>query len=134
MEWWVIPILIVVAFIFYLIGKLIAERTFKDREREIRADAANRSRAVIGGQFSEQLAPFLPDFPYKPTEVKFLGKPVDFIVFRGLDEKKVEQIVFVEVKSGKASLTPTERSLRDAIGENKVSFEIYRVPEDLTNG
>ena len=23
---------------------------------------------MIGGQFSEQLAPYLPDFPYKPTE------------------------------------------------------------------
>jgi len=34
-----------------------------------------KSRAVLGGQFSEQLAPFLPDFKYLPTECRFVGKP-----------------------------------------------------------
>lgn len=127
-----IVLILAAAVIFYFIGKLIAERSFAARERDIRDDAIKRSRAVIGGQFSEQLAPFLPDFPYKPTEVKFLGKPTDFIVFEGLDEKEVKNVVFVEVKSGKASLSKSERSLKEAIDKKNVSFETYRIPEDLT--
>jgi len=129
-----IRIIVVVAVLCYFIGKLVAEAQFAKREKIIREDATKRSRAVIGGQFSEQLAPYLPNFPYKPTEVKFLGKPVDFIVFDGLDEKKVEKVVFVEVKSGKSSLSKTERSLQDAVQKGRVSYETYKVPERVTNG
>lgn len=96
-----------------------------------RQDAIAKSRAVLSGNFSEQLAPYMPDFPFKATEVRFLGKPIDFIAFNGLDEKNVREVVFVEVKSGKAQLNKTEKSLRDAIKKKKVRFEEYRVPDDV---
>lgn len=123
--------LIAVAVVFYFIGRLIAELSFQSRIKAIRKDSAERSRAVVGGRFSEQLAPYLPDFPYLPTEAKFLGQPVDLIVFEGLGSR-IESVVFVEVKSGKASLSKQERELKKTIGEGKVRFETYRVPERLT--
>ena len=129
-----IVIIVAVALLAYLLGKLAAELRFKRREQDIRKDAAARSRAVIGGQFSEQLAPYLPDFPYKPTEVKFLGKPTDFVVFEGLDDKDIRRVVFVEVKTGKSTLSQTERSLRDAVEAAQVAFEEYRVPDKVTRG
>ncbi len=124
--------LAVISYIAYLIGKSKERASFGEREGEIREDAIKRSRAVLSGHFSEQLAPYLPDFPYSPTEVKFLGKPTDFIVFKGLDEKSISEVVFCEVKSGKSSLNQTERTLKQAVESGKVSFEIYRIPEDLT--
>ncbi len=127
-----ILVVFVTAVVFYLIGKLAAERNVHDRLRDARSDAAKRSRAVIGGQFSEQLAPFLPGFRYRPTEVKFLGKPSDFIVFEGLDERNIKRVVFLEVKSGKGRLSETELSLRKAIESGNVGFEIYTVPSALT--
>jgi hypothetical protein len=48
-----------------------------------RKDAIMKSRAVLGGQFSEQLAPYLPNFDYLPTECRFIGKPID--LFEGWD-------------------------------------------------
>lgn len=97
-----------------------------------REDAVQRSRAVLSGQFSEQLAPYLPDFPYKPTEVRFLGKPIDFIVFEGMDEKNIHEVVFVEVKSGDSQLNSPERSLKKAIEAKKVRWEEYRVKKGVT--
>jgi predicted Holliday junction resolvase-like endonuclease len=87
---------------------------------------------VIGGQFSEQLAPYLPNFPFKPTEVAFLGKPIDFIAFEGMDEKKIEHITFVEIKSGDARMNAQQRHLKEAIEKGHVSFIEYRIPNDLT--
>jgi len=128
---------IIIFFIAYRIGRRVGELTVHRRWERIvpslRADAAKRSRAVIGGLFSEQLAPFLPDFPWKPTEVRFVGKPVDFLVFKGLDEKEVEEVVFVEVKSGRARLSGVERSLRRAVEDGRVSWREYRVPSRLVN-
>jgi predicted Holliday junction resolvase-like endonuclease len=132
MELLTIILVILTAVIFYLLGRLVAERGFRDRLDSAREDAAKRSRAVIGGQFSEQLAPYLPGFPYKPTEVKFLGKPTDFIVFEGLDEKNITRVVFVEVKSGGSKLSSTEKTLQEAIKKGDVRFETYIVPESLT--
>lgn len=119
----------------YLIGHIIGtrrrERLWQGQIETHRHDAITRSRAVLAGQFSEQLAPYLPDFPFKPTECKFIGKPVDFLVFHGLDERNVTGVSFVEVKSGKSKLSGTESSLKDAIMNGKVQWVDYRVPDDL---
>ncbi len=124
--------------ISYLIGKKtgILQRN-KYWENELpnqRKQAINQSRAVLGGQFSEQLSPYLPNFNYSPTECKFLGKPIDFICFKGMDEKNITEVVFIEVKSGKKSntLSPQERNLKKAIENKKVKWEEYRIPEDIT--
>ena len=37
-------------------------------EANIRADAINRSQAVITGKVSENVAPFMPLFPYNPKD------------------------------------------------------------------
>jgi predicted Holliday junction resolvase-like endonuclease len=58
-----------------------------------------------------------------------LGKPVDFVVFEGLDNEAVTRVVFVEVKSGKSRLTKTERSLQECLEARRVSYEIFRVAE-----
>jgi len=116
----------------FLLGKWIVNMQWLEKIPEIRADAVKRSRAVLGGQFSEQLAPYLPDFNYSPTEARFIGKPIDFIIFKGMDEKDIKEVVFVEVKSGKSGLSTHERKLRDVIKDKKVVWEEYRIPEDLT--
>ena len=120
---------------YFLGNKIATIRRDNYWENEIpnhRKDAILKSRAVLSGQFSEQLAPYLPGFNFKPTEVRFIGKPVDFIAFKGLDEKNVEEVVFVEVKSGKSALSSVEKSLKDAIARKKVRFEEYRVDKGLT--
>ncbi len=85
------------------------------------------SRSVIKGLVNEQLTPYLPGFKYNPSEVKFLGNPVDLIVFKGLDSNRVTEIVFLEIKSGKqAKLSAVERSIRDVINEKRVVWQMYR--------
>lgn len=128
----VIGVAVLFLAIGYIIGKKLTEHLWKDKLPQIREEAISRSRSVLAGQFSEQLAPYLPDFPFKPTEAKFIGKPIDFLVFEGMDEKEIREVVFVEVKSGKAILNAHEKNLKEAIKEKKVRWVEYRIPEDLT--
>jgi predicted Holliday junction resolvase-like endonuclease len=109
-------------------GRLEAERGLPGRVAAERDDAVRRSRAVLGGLAAEQLAPWLPGFPFDPTEVRFVGKPVDFVAFVGASSGRIEEVVFVEVKSGNASASGVERSLRDAIRGGRVRWEEYRAP------
>ena len=123
----VIALFLIILFIGYSTGKLAAKKELKERIPEIREDAIKQSRAVLSGQLSEQMAPYLPDFPYKPTEARFIGKPVDFVVFNGMDAKKIDGVVFVEVKSGKSQLSNVERSLKKAIENKNVKWHEYRI-------
>ncbi len=130
-----IVVLLAVALAIYigvLIGRRIAEHQWRQKEKEIREDAVKRSRAVLAGQFSEQLAPYLPDFPYRPTEARFIGKPIDFIVFKGMDEKDIHEVIFVEVKSGNSRLSTHEKKLRDAIDNKRVAWHEYRIEQGIT--
>jgi len=121
---------IVIAFFLGIkIGKLSASRYVTKEIRIARADAVKRSRAVLNGQFSEQFAAFFPDFPADPTEIRFIGKPVDFIAFSGLSTGEINEVLFVEVKTGGSTLTKIERSLREAVKQKKVRYTEYRIPQ-----
>lgn len=96
--------------------------------REARHDAVVRSHAVIAGKVQEQLVPFLPGFGFSPKDARFLGSPVDLVVFDGLDAGTLRRVVFLEVKTGGASLTTRERQLRTAIAEKRVEWRELRLP------
>lgn len=119
-------LLLIIAILGYLLFRL------KLREAAIREDTLRRSQSVIAGKATEHLAPLLPGFEFDPRDARFLGSPIDFIVFDGLSEGEIDEIVFVEVKTGpSAALTARERFVRDAIEGGRVRFLEVRVePSD----
>lgn len=100
----------------------------------VREDAIQRSQAITAGKVHEQLIPYLPVFPYNPKDVRFLGSPVDLVVFDGLSEGRLERIVFVEVKTGGSGLTVRERCVRDVVRSGEIEWEELRVPRPLASG
>jgi predicted Holliday junction resolvase-like endonuclease len=100
----------------------------------IREDAVQRSQAVTAGKVHEQLIPYLPVFPYNPKDVRFLGSPIDLVVFDGLAEGRLRRIVFLEVKTGGAGLTSRERWVRDVVQAGEVEWAELRVARPLTTG
>ena len=112
----------------YFITDFMTARRSEGRAaiKQNRKDAIKKSRAVIGGQVAEQVAPFLPGFPCNPGDVSFLGKPVDFVAFCGLAEKdKIEEVVFIEVKTGQSKLNGHEKQLKDAVKNGRVRYVEY---------
>lgn len=97
------------------------------RARDIRRHAVSQSRAVTRGQVFEQFAAYFPDFEFSPKDAQFIGKPVDFVVFDGLDEGELRRIVFVEIKTGDAALSVRERKIRDAIRRGDVEWRELRL-------
>jgi predicted Holliday junction resolvase-like endonuclease len=121
------------------IGLLVAWvywSTWKTRyTATIREDAVQRSQAVTVGKVHEQLIPYLPDFHYNPKDARFLGTPVDLVVFDGLAEGQLRRIVFLEVKTGASTLTSRERQVRDVIEAREVEWGELRVaPRSIEGG
>jgi len=106
-------------------AKLLFQDWAQQEEKGIREDAIKRSEAVIQGKVTEHLIPFFPDFKYNPKDARFMGTPVDIVVFDGLSEGEMRKVVFVEVKTGKtANLSSRERLVRNCVENKNVAYEI----------
>ncbi|HUT38362.1 MAG TPA: Holliday junction resolvase-like protein [Methanoregula sp.] len=87
---------------------------------DIRKDSVNRSRSTLKGRISGQMAPLLPEFPFSSADARFIGNPIDFVVFDGYTLVKDEKgdtisVVLVEVKKGKGRLTREEGLIKKAV-------------------
>ena len=51
----------------------------------------------------------------------------EIIIFEGLSEKqKVDKILFVDIKSGKARLSAKQKKIKTAVEEKQVEFKTYK--------
>ncbi|HET8713223.1 MAG TPA: Holliday junction resolvase-like protein [Gemmatimonadales bacterium] len=98
----------------------------------IRENAVQRSLAVTAGKVHEQLVPYLPEFGFNPKDARFLGSPVDLVVFDGLADGNVKRVVFLEVKTGGSPLTTRERQVRDVIDAREVVWAEMRLNRGVT--
>ena len=77
------------------------------------------------------MAPYLPEFNYDPTEARFIGSPIDLIIFPGLARGDPEEIVIMEIKTGKTGqLTPQQRKIRQLIENGMVRWELLQKPPE----
>ena len=99
--------------------------------------SVNTSRAVLKGKMAEQLAPIMPEFRYLPSDAKFLGDPVDYVVFDGYTDFRDGdgvaediEVVLIDIKSGGARLSKGQQAIAQAIREGRVRFETIRIDFD----
>lgn len=114
----------------------IAELKLQHQQALLQAQkkSVNTSRAVLKGKMAEQLAPILPEFRYLPSDAKFLGDPVDYVVFNGYTDLRDGQgsvddleIVLIDIKSGQARLSKGQMAIAEAIRQGRVRFETVRI-------
>ena len=104
-------------------------------EAAIRADAVKRSKRVLLGNSTEQIAPYLVDLG-NPADIRFLGSPIDFICFqnaaaiRNGDADQIEKILLVDIKTGKSKLSKVQRRIRDAVADGRVEFMTVTLETD----
>lgn len=105
------------------------------RIRRERKEAVRMSRAVIGGQVAEQVAPFLPGFPCSPADVRFVGKPIDFVGFPGAGEgRPIREVLLIEVKTGGSQLSEREREIKAAVDAGRVRYVVWRADSAASEG
>lgn len=116
----------------------IAQLELEHREalEEARRKSVNTSRAVLKGKMAEQFAPLFPQFNYLPADARFLGDPIDYVVFNGYSEFRDGEIsadeievVLIDIKSGRARLSKGQQAIANAIRTGRVRFETIRIDQ-----
>ncbi len=103
------------------------EREKEDAVKNARKDSIKRQRAILKGDISETIAPWSMTIVNSVKELNFLGNPIDFIGFKGLDGNEEIKIIFIEVKSGKSQLNKNQRRIRDAVIAKRIDWVEVRV-------
>ena len=104
---------------------------------EAKKRSVNTSRAVLKGKMAEQFAPLFPEFHYLPSDAKFLGDPVDYVIFDGYTDFRdgdgcAEDInvILIDIKSGQARLSKGQQAIAQAIAAGRVRFETVHIDFD----
>ena len=100
------------------------------RVKAARADAVKRSKAVGHGFSSENLAPF-NQVRWVTKDFRHMGDPVDYLVVAGMSNVHalgakaiVDEVVLLDIKTGKAKLNTIQRRIRDAVVAGRVRFAV----------
>lgn len=98
----------------------------RDQRRHISRSSQTTAKAVNLGFLYEKMAPSLPTFPFRPYDCRFLGMPVDVLVFEGLSKAGgVQRILFGDIKTGAARLSERQRAIRTAVEKRRVEWGVY---------
>ena len=114
----------------FFLGSLVQKIKSINIIKREKNEALKKSRSILKGQIFEELSPIIPSFPVNPKELRFLGSPIDYVAFVANkdNDESIEEIVFIEVKTGTSNLSPIEVSIKEAIKKKKVRFVEYRLP------
>ena len=85
-----------------------------------------KSSEIRLGKIGENLAPFVSDWPWDPNRFRFLGNPVDGVQFNN------DEIIFVEIKTGRARLSKSQKRFRDLVKTGNISFVTFKITEEGT--
>lgn len=109
--------------------------TVKEAVTKARADSVKRQRSILKGQATEQLAPYI-NSKYNPKDYKFIGDPIDYIVFDGMSDIKqkddeINKIILMDIKTGKSQLNRVQKAVKKCIEAGNVEFQVYRPEKDI---
>jgi predicted Holliday junction resolvase-like endonuclease len=82
---------------------------------------SKQSMSVKYGQLTEQWIPFSKEFPFSSNKFRFLGEPIDGVVFDS------EKVVFVEFKTNRSKLSDSQKKIKELINDKKVEWFEFRV-------
>lgn len=115
---WLLCIIIVILIVYSIFIKRQNKNLTQNYSKLL---SQKKSSEVRLGQISEQLAPFLDGFSYDTKNTKFLGQPIDLIAF------EPDKVVFIEVKTGGAQLSPKQKHIKELIQNGQVFWEEFRI-------
>lgn len=90
-----------------------------------------RSGRTRVGTTVEQMVPFVKELPFDPSDMRILsGGPVDYVVFDGLCDGELKELVFLDVKTGKARMNDAQKQVQRCADLGRVRFALFEVTED----
>ena len=96
-----------------------------EREKNRNLLSQKKSSETRLGTIGEQLVPFLSGCRHNPSDMIFLGRPIDYVVIN-FDQG---EIIFLEVKTGNSKPSERQKVIKNIIRSGRVYYEEIRINE-----
>ena len=111
------------------------QKVFQAKIKAATKRSNDTQRVVIKGKTAEQMAPWLPEFceKYTPADARFFGSPFDFLIIQGMTEfngglNDIKlKIIFLDIKTGRASLNPLQTAFKEAVDNGRVDWDTMKL-------
>lgn len=107
----------------------LKEQLNEEQEKNRVILSQKKSSETRVGLISENLLPFLDQFPHDPKNLTFIGRPIDYLCVNFDDGT----ITFIEVKSGGSKISKRQKTIKHIIESGRVYYEEYRLDEKGVN-
>jgi len=113
-------VLVIAIILFLLVLFLLSKlKTIEQRFSELKFSKSSQS--VKYGKMTEQFIPFIKDFPFNSENFRFLGSPIDGVIF------EEDKIIFAEFKTASSQLSQKQRRLKELVKSKKIEWFEYRI-------
>ena len=120
-------LVILLLWVTYKLGLSKKQQEWQEKLNSLRKEIADKQRSGIKGKVTEMFAPYLEGFPVKASECKFLGDPIDYVAFEGLDDCDIKRIHFIDVKADTSELKKHQRQIKELVESNpNMSFTTFK--------
>ncbi|HZX33968.1 MAG TPA: Holliday junction resolvase-like protein [archaeon] len=104
------------AFLLLLLVLFLLSRLASLESRLQELAFSKQSQSVKYGKLTEQFIPFTKEFPFNAENFRFLGNPIDGIVF------EEDKIVFAEFKAASSQLSEKQKRIKELVEKKRVEW------------
>ena len=116
----IILFLVIILFFLMLLVIFLVKNNIGLKEKLKELHSLKRSGEVKHGKAWEEFVPFLKSFPYDKERFKFIGDPIDGIVFED------NRIAIVEIKTGSSKMSAKQKRVQELVELGRVEFKELR--------
>ena len=104
------------------------EEKFEKIAEKLREDSVKRGRKEAEKRFNQVINPAFRSLKLDPFDIKPILNPVDFLVFKGMNQKdSINQIVFLSKVCDNPSLNALRAQVKNSVQEKRYDWQVARV-------
>lgn len=107
------------------------EEKFEEIADKLREEAVSKGRKKAQTIFNKAISPAFRALKFDPFDIKPILNPIDFVVFKDMNEKEeINDIIFLSKKCNNSSLNNLRVQVRESIQKKKYDWQVARIDEE----
>ena len=101
----------------------------KEKEKFLRREAIERATRKHLPKLLSHMVPTFASSRLNPQDIKTIFHPIDFVIFDGLRQGKLDRILLMDRKSDNALQIGVQKAIEDTIKSHAIEWRTLRVNE-----
>jgi len=106
------------------------ENEFAEKEKTIRKKAVLRGRSQVVKTVLNSMDDYFTKMKYNPYDIKPILHPVDYVIYEGMNDKKMNDVVFLSKKTKNPYINKLHMSINEIINKELYDFKVARIDID----